>query len=329
MNWDGKRVLVTGAEGFIGSHLVKRLLKEGASVHALVKKGSSLWRIQDSIDRMLIVESDITDPDALKSVIPPSNPQIVFHLAALVDVSRSWELMLPLAETNILGTLHLLLALRDCRLDAFIHTGSSEEYGDAPSPITETQRESPISPYSFSKVAGTHLCRMAAKTFELPVTVVRLFPTYGPFQDGSMFIPSAIRDLLSRKEFKMSPGEQIREFTYVDDVVDAYLAVAACAGARGEILNVGCGMPYRLRDVAALIGDLVGGQGTVRIGALPYRHGEGMVCYCSSRKMRELTGWSPKVPLEQGLRATINWYASHRDHPVDAGGSIQEDSDTR
>ncbi len=209
MNWNGKRVLVTGAEGFIGSHLVKRLLKEGASVQALVKKGSSLWRIQDSIDRMLIVESDITDPDALKSVIPPSNPQIVFHLAALVDVSRSWELIAPLARTNIMGTVNLLSAVREAPLEIFVHTGSSEEYGDAHSPIAETCRESPISPYSFSKVAGTHLCQMAARTFDLPVTIVRLFPTYGPFQDGSMFIPSAIRDLLLRKEFKMSPGEQI------------------------------------------------------------------------------------------------------------------------
>src|SRR4030042_3947357 len=167
MNWNGKRVLVTGAEGFIGSHLVKRLLKEGALVHAIVKKHSSLWRIQDSIDQLVVLESDITDLDFLKSIIPRFEPQIVFHLAALVDVSRSWDLILPLAKTNILGTLNLLLALKDSQFDAFVHTSSSEEYGDAHSPILETQRESPISPYSFSKVASTHFCQMAARTFHL------------------------------------------------------------------------------------------------------------------------------------------------------------------
>ena len=311
MNWNGKRVLITGAEGFIGSHLVRRLLKEGALVHALVKKGSSLWRIQDFLDRLIVLEADITDCDLLQSSIPRFKPQIVFHLAALVDVSRSWELIAPLVQTNIVGTINLLSVVKESPLDAFIHTSTSEEYGDAPSPIEETRRESPISPYSFSKLAGTHLCQMAARTFDLPVTVVRLFPVYGPFQDSSMFIPSAIRDLLLKKAFKMSPGEQMREFTYVDDVVEAYLKVACCPQARGELLNVGNGVAHRIKDVVEIIRRLVGGNANVAVGALPYRKGEGSEIFCDNSKIRQLTGWFPHMSLEEGLRLTVEWYKSY------------------
>ena len=311
MNWDGKRVLVTGAEGFIGSHLVKRLLKEGASVHALVQKDSSLWRIEDCIDKLVVLKTDITDPTSLQSSLPRLKPQIVFHLAALVDISRTWELIAPLVRTNIMGTIHLLSAVKESSLEAFIHTSSSEEYGDARSPIEESRRESPISPYSFSKLAGTYFCQMAARTFDLPVTVVRLFPVYGPFQDSSMFIPSAIRDLLLKKEFKMSPGEQIREFTYVDDVVEAYLKVAHCPGDPGELLNVGSGVACKVKDVIKIIRGLVGGNTTVKVGAIPYRKGEGSEIFCNNHRFRKLTGWSPTVALEEGLRLTVEWYKTY------------------
>lgn len=313
MNWNGKRVLVTGAEGFIGSHLVKRLLAEGCLVHALVNKGSLLWRIEECINRLSLLEADITDPASLQSSVPPLKPQIVFHLAALVDVSRSWDLIAPLARTNIMGTMHLLSAVKESPLEAFVYTSSSEEYGDAPSPIEETRRESPISPYSFSKLAGTHFCQMAARTFDLPVTVLRLFPVYGPFQEGSMFIPSAIRDLLLKASFQMSPGEQKREFTYVDDAVDAFLKVACCPAARGELLNVGsgAGAACKVKDVIEIIRRLVGGHARVDVGAVPYRKGEGGEIFCDNRRIRELTGWSPTVFLEEGLRLTVEWYKNY------------------
>ena len=311
MNWNGKRVLVTGAEGFIGSHLTRRLVQEGALVHALVQKDSSLWRIEDCIDKLVVLKTDITDPTSLQSSLPRLQPQIVFHLAALVDVSRSWELIAPLVRTNIMGTIHLLSAVKDSPLEAFIHTSSSEEYGAMPSPIEEARRESPISPYSFSKLASTHFCQMAARTFDLPVAVVRLFPVYGPFQDSSMFIPSAISDLLLKKAFKMSPGEQMREFTYVDDVVEAYLKVACCPQARGELLNVGSGVAHRIKDVVEIIRRLVGGNANVAVGALPYRKGEGSEIFCDNSKIRQLTGWSPHISLEEGLRLTVDWYKSY------------------
>ena len=311
MSWKGKRVLVTGGGGFIGSHVVKRLLDEGAQVHILFKTHSSPWRIKDRLDQVGIHTSDITDLDSLSSIVSHINPQVVFHLAALVDTSRSWDLVAPMMKNNIVGTIALLTSLRQCNLDVFIYTGSSEEYGDAPSPISECQRESPLSPYSFSKVAGTYVCQMAAKVFDLPLTVVRPFPTYGPFQEGSMFIPSAIRELLLHQEFKMSQGEQRREFNYVGDMVEAYLKVALCPGAGGEVINLGNGIPYKVGEVVEIIKGLIDGETIVRRGALSYRKGEGMECFCNNQKLVALTGWMPKVSLAEGLRITVEWYRAY------------------
>jgi nucleoside-diphosphate-sugar epimerase len=123
-----------------------------------------------------------------------------------------------------------------------------------------------------------------------------------------MFIPSAIKALLVEKEFSMSPGEQRREFNYVDDVVEAYLKAAVCQGARGEVLNVGNGIPYKIKDVVKLIKELIGGNGTVKIGGIPYRRGEGMECISNSEKLMGLTGWAPKVSLEEGLKKTVEYY---------------------
>jgi nucleoside-diphosphate-sugar epimerase len=155
------------------------------------------------------------------------------------------------------------------------------------------------------------LCRMAARTFGLPIIVARLFTVYGPSQEGSMFIPSAIRDLVKSRAFSMSPGEQVRDFTYVDDVVEAYLRLAHCADARGEVVNVGSGIPHTLKEVVSIIRMLVGGETAVEAGALPYRKGEGHEIFCDTRTLRRLTGWSPQVSLEEGLRLTVAWYKKH------------------
>jgi nucleoside-diphosphate-sugar epimerase len=308
MSWQGRRVLITGAGGFIGSHLAKRLVGEGAQVQIILKKDESTWRLDDILDRLDVSEADISHLPSLQTILSRFNPQIIFHLAALVDVSRSWDLVVPMINTNLMGTVNLLTALKGSRVEIFVNTSSSEEYGDVSVPCREDQRESPLSPYSFSKLSGTHLCQMAVKAFDFPVTTLRLFPTYGPFQESDMFIPSAIRTLLAGKEFNMSPGEQKREFNYVDDVIEAYLKVAVCPESRGEVLNVGNNTPYRVRDIIEIIQQLVGGRGTLKVGALPYRKGEGMESFCDNQKLKRFTGWSPRVSLEEGLRLTVEWY---------------------
>lgn len=308
MNWRNKEVLVTGGAGFIGSHLVRKLVVEGARVQVLLKKGEPRWRIQDLLEHLSVWEADLADAASLQSIRAHVHPQVIFHLAAHVDVSQSWDIIHSMIQDNIVGTVNLLTVLRAAGYEKFVYASSSEEYGDAPAPLTEFQREAPISPYSFSKLSSTVFCQMAARTFNLPITILRLFPTYGPFQQGSMLIPAAIHDLFEKKEFRMTAGEQSRDFIYVDDVVEAFFLIAMAKHEKGEVFNVGSGKPRKVKDVVELIKQYIGDAVIVMRGAIPCRTGEGNACYCDNSKIRRLTGWSPRVPLEEGLRITVEWY---------------------
>jgi len=305
-----KKVLVTGASGFIGSHLVRRLLKEGAEVHIFIRKGSSHFRIYDIIPDLIVWEGNLEDWNSTYSCIKNSKPQIIFHLASFRNVERNFELINHMIDTNIKGTVNLIKAVIDEKitLECFINTGTCEEYGNAHTPFHEDQRETPVSPYSASKVATTHLCQMVFKTMELPTITLRPFLTYGPYQDTDMFIPSLIYHCLNGKDFPMTEGTQTREFNYIDDVVDAYLFAAASRGAVGEIINIGNGVEYRIKDVAEKIVNMMDNPIRLLIGALPKRLGETSHFFCSNEKAKELLGWSPKVGLDEGLEKTIRWY---------------------
>jgi UDP-glucose 4-epimerase len=311
MNWEKLPVLVTGAAGFIGSHLVRRLVTAGAAVNVVLKKEATPWRIQDLIDQLTVSECDITDYPSLQNTLSILQPQVVFHLSAHVDVTRSWEFVHSLVQHNIQGTINIITALKDTGFKSFVYAGSSEEYGNLPSPLSESQRESPISPYSFSKLSGTLFCQMAAKTFDLPITVLRFFPTYGPYQAGSMLIPAAIRELLAGREFRMTHGEQRRDFIYVDDVVEAFLRVAACEKTAGEVFNVGTGVPRKVKDVIDIITKQIGKECSVLRGAIPCRKGEGDECYSNNQKLLDVIGWAPKISLEEGLPITVAWYKKY------------------
>jgi len=308
-----KRVLVTGATGFIGSHLTRRLLKEGAEVHVLFRKNSNQFRIKDIIGNLIVWYADLTDYPSICSCIRDSRPQIVFHLATYRNVKRELELIDSMIDINIKGTANLLKALIDekIELECFINTGTCEEYGDSPVPFREDQREMPVSPYSASKVATTYLCQMIFKTMGLPVTTLRPFLTYGPYQDTDMFIPSLIHHCIERRDFPMTEGDQTREFNYVDDIVEGFLLAATSRNAIGEIINIGNGVEYRVKDVAEKIVKMMGDPIRLLIGAIPKRPGENKHFFCNNRKAKRLLGWSPEISLDEGLKKTIEWYKNH------------------
>lgn len=308
MSWHDTEVLVTGGAGFIGSHVARRLLTEGARVHILIKKGEPRWRIQEVLTHLTVWETDLADFASLQHTLFHCNPRVIFHLAALVNSARDWDLVPGMIQNNIVGTANLLMALKDRDCEVIVHTSSLEEYGFLNAPFTEDQRESPVSPYSFSKLSSTIFCQMAARIFNLPIHILRLSPTYGPAQEGPMLIPSAIEALLTKKEFCMTAGEQLRDFIYIDDVVDAFLRIAALRQGFGGIFNVGTGHPRTVADVIAIIQKYTGNNGVVHRGALPYRKGEGMAAFGSSEKLKQLTGWLPSVSLEEGLKKTVEWY---------------------
>lgn len=305
-----KVVLVTGAAGFIGSHLTRLLLEAGAKVHVLLKKDTNQFRIQDFIGNLTVWYADLRDYKSICSCIRNSRPQIVFHLAALKNVTRDAELIEPMIDINIKGTMNLLRGIIEEKiaLECFVNTGTSEEYGDGTAPFREDQREIPVSPYSASKVATTYFCQMLHKSMGLPIITLRPFLTYGPNQDTDMFIPSLIQHCLEGKDFPMTEGDQTRELNYIDDIVGAYILAARCQQAAGEVINIGNGIEYRIKDVAEKIVHMMGDPIQLLIGALPKRPGETKHFLCNNEKARELLGWSPKINIDAGLERTIDWY---------------------
>jgi UDP-glucose 4-epimerase len=300
----GSRVLVTGGLGFIGSHLVRRLLAEGCEVY--VFGNTETCNVSDVLGKIRIHDVDLRRFEDVKRSVEKIKPMKIFHLAAHVNVSRSLDPAMMI-ENNFGGTVNLLKAAESVGYDCLINTGTCEEYGTNPVPFKEDQVPNPVSPYSVSKVKTTLFCQSYQKETGRPIITLRPFLTYGPSQRNNFLIPYIITSSLFGKEIKTTRGEQAREFNYVSDIIDGYILAAASERAVGEIINVGNGKEYKIRDVIRKILDAVGSSVKVD-SSLPYRNGEAMHFYCSNEKARKLLGWRPKTSLDDGLRKTIGWY---------------------
>lgn len=307
--YEGVKVLVTGAAGFIGPHLVGRLVELGAEVYAADLPAANTSRLPK---QARLVLGDLSDPASVRDLMAQVRPVKVFHLAAHSNVARSLAMIDDSLE-DLKTTLNLLRVLPDSACDCFVLTGTCEEYGDNPAPFREDQPFNPVSPYSASKSAAVLYGRMLHKTMGLPIVVIRPLLSYGPGQNTRMFLPSAILAALREEEYPMTGGEQTREFNYVTDTVDGFVRAAVTPAALGEIINVGNGHEYPLRHVVERISALAGKPLKAKFGVLPYRPGETWHFYCDNSKARRLLGWVPRVDLDDGLKRTIEWYRSeHR-----------------
>ncbi len=309
----GARVLVTGATGFIGAQLVARLLAIGASVAIVYRSVSNLHRIADLLPQLDAFEADLEDWLAIRNAVQSIRPQFVFHLGARVDVSRDLHKTRAMIQTNLNGTMHLLLALDGVDYQCFVNTGTCEEYGDNPVPFHESQVVNPVSPYSASKAAATVFCRMLHKTTNSPIVTLRPFLTFGPNQNLERLIPQAIMAALENRDLPMTGGQQTREFNYVTDIVDGYIRAAIQPAALGETINLGSGQPHTLREVVQLIYRLTKSEGEPKFGELAYRTGEAFEFYCDNTKAFNLLKWKPQVSLCDGLQQTIDWYRTWKD----------------
>ena len=302
-------VLVTGAAGFIGSHLANRLAAEGAIVHAVGRPGGD-WSRLDESEHIHRHEVDLAHSDDVASLLNRTQPVKIYHLAANADVSRGFG-TLDKAVGDLDVTLNLIRCLPDLACDCMVVTGTCEEYGKNPTPFREDMAPMPVSPYSASKTASVSFALMYAKTMDLPIVMVRPFLTYGPGQGMNRFIPTAIRATLEEKEFPMTGGEQTREFNYVDDIVDGYVKASITPDAIGEIFNIGNSEERSLRSVVERISVLAGKPLRAEFGAVPYRPGETWSFYSDSSKARKLLGWKPQIEFDEGLKRTIEWYRKH------------------
>lgn len=301
----GCEILVVGGEGFIGRNLVSKLKQLEANVTSIGTKKSG----RSNSDHYICV--DILNREGLIYLLKNRKFDYVFNLSGYVDHSAYSRGGREIIDVHYYGLLNLLEAIDWECLRSFVNVGSGDEYGANMSPQTEAVREAPISPYSSAKVAGTHFLQGLYKRENFPSVVVRPFLTYGPDQDGNRLIPQVIYGCLKNEAFPVSEGAQLRDFCFIDDLIEGIIVAAISENSVGEVFNLASGMPISVRSVIELILEVVG-KGKPMWGKVCYRPGENMCLFASIDKAKSVLGWNPKVSLEEGIRVTVDFYKRNR-----------------
>jgi dTDP-glucose 4,6-dehydratase len=320
MSWNERRVLVTGAGGFIGSHLVDALVERGAHVTALVRYNSrNDWgmleeRFRAGESSVRVIPGDVTDAGCVRKAV--EGIEVVFHLAALIGIPYSYEAPESYARTNMLGTLNVLSASLSAGVGRVVHTSTSEVYGTALyTPIDESHPLQGQSPYSASKIAADKMAEAYFCSFDLPVVTLRPFNTYGPRQSARAVIPTIITQALTGTTIRLGSLDPVRDFTFVADTARAFLLAAEKGGAAGKTIHTGSGIGISIGDLARKILQLVNPGARIITGEERVRPGksEVMRLVCDGRRAWEELGWRPEVSLDEGLSQTIGWVREHLD----------------
>jgi NAD dependent epimerase/dehydratase len=312
VGWAGRSVLVTGAGGFIGSHLVERLVCLGAQVRAFVRYTSSGgWGWLDHSDvkgEIEVAPGDVQD--AARVLAAMDGIDVVFHLAALIAIPYSYSAPFSYVRTNVEGTLNVLEGARKAGVGLVVHTSTSEVYGSALRvPIAEDHPLQGQSPYSASKIGADKLAEAFFLSFGLPVTTIRPFNTYGPRQSARAIVPTIVTQALAGSDVRLGNLAPTRDLTFVEDTVDAYVRLADCPDAVGLVVNVGTGSEISVGELAELALRLVGRDlPIVTEGERTRPEGSEVERLCAdASRARALMGWEPRWTLESGLRETISW----------------------
>jgi NAD dependent epimerase/dehydratase len=312
--WAKKRVLVTGAGGFIGSHLVEALGRHGAQVRAFVRYNSraSVGFLNEALSdlngKLEIVAGDLRDNEAIRQAVKGCD--IIFHLGALIAIPYSYIHPREVAETNFMGTLNVLMACRDLGVERLVHTSTSEVYGTAlRTPIDEGHPLQGQSPYSASKIGADKLVESFYRSYNLPAVTIRPFNTYGPRQSTRAVIPTIITQALSQNTIHLGNLNATRDFTFVEDTVAGFLRGAEAEDVEGGTYNLGTGSEIRIGDLAKLIIKEVGRPVKIVIDSTRLRPDKSEVFQLLSDNSlaHEKLDWEPMVDLEEGLQKTIDW----------------------
>ncbi len=316
MSLKGKHVLVTGAGGFIGSHLTETLVQTGAHTRAFVHyrgNGSSGWLDQSSYkDHVEIMAGDICDRDSVLRAA--RGVDVVFHLAALIGIPYSYHAPSSYIRTNIEGTLNVLQAVRELNVEKVVHTSTSEVYGTARTvPITEEHPLQGQSPYSASKIAADKLAESFHLSFGVPVVTIRPFNTFGPRQSARAVIPTIVTQLLTGDVVRLGNVQPRRDFNYVQNTVDGFILAAEKKEAIGRTINIGSGTEITIAEVTQKIAELLGKTVTIESQQERTRPEDSEVgrLLADNSQARTILGWTPAVSLEKGLSHTIGWIQSN------------------
>lgn len=313
-DWNARKVLVTGAGGFIGSHLVEQLVRTGAHVRAFVRYTSSgqaglLQQLSpDLLAQVELIFGDLRDQDAVRRAM--NGMQKVMHLGALIAIPYSYRHPVEVVETNVLGTLNVLLAGRESGVERIVHTSTSEVYGTARYvPMGEDHPYQGQSPYSASKIGADMLAESFYRSYDLPVVTLRPFNTYGPRQSARAVIPTIITQALVKNVIRLGNLDAKRDLTYVGDTVEGFLKAAEVPGIEGECINLGVGSEVSIQELTDLIMELVGRTIPIEIEPERIRPNKSEVVRLLSdnRLAKERLDWTPRVHLREGLSQTIAW----------------------
>lgn len=321
MNLAGKRALVTGAAGFIGSHLVEELVKHGANVTAFVhyNSGNSMGFLEeiDSVllDQISVTMGDLKDPHGIRSAV--EDQDYVFHLGALIAIPYSYMNPTDVVQTNVLGTLNVAQACKDFQVKRLIHTSTSEVYGTAQYvPMDEAHPLQGQSPYSASKIAADKVIESFYCSYDLPVVTVRPFNSYGPRQSMRAVIPTIIQQALFKNSIQLGNTNATRDFTFVEDTARAFVhAALANDSVHGEVFNAGSGFEISIDELAQKIKTIVGRDIPIEIQNQRIRPPKSEVnrLYSDSSKAKNQIGWETKISLDEGLSRTINYIQNNKD----------------
>jgi NAD dependent epimerase/dehydratase len=318
MKIKGKKVLVTGAGGFIGSHLTEKLVSDGAEVRAFVHYNSrNSWRnlemlpkeTQDTLD---IVSGDVRDPFFVRHVVKDCD--VVLHLAALIAIPYSYIAPRDFVDTNVLGTLNVMQACLDEGVEKVVHTSTSETYGTAKYvPIDEKHPLQGQSPYSASKIGADKIAESYYLSFDLPVATIRPFNTYGMRQSARAVIPTIISQALTNKKVKLGSLRPIRDYTYVSDTVQGFIRMVESDKSVGQVINIGSNSEVVIGNLAEKIISLIGRDAQIVCDESRIRPENSEVerLLCDNTKAMKLLGWEPSVSLEEGLKKTIEWISEN------------------
>ena len=314
MNWSKKSVLVTGAGGFIGSHVTEHLVELGANVKTFVRYNSrNDWGMlellpKDKLNRIEVIMGDLKDVDAVRHA--SNDADIIFHLGSLIAIPYSYIHPRETIETNILGTLNVLMAAKENGVEKIVHTSTSEAYGTARYvPIDEEHPLQGQSPYSASKIGADKIAESFYRSFDLPVAIIRPFNTYGPRQSARAVIPTILTQALTRDKVFLGSLHPTRDYTYVEDVVESFIKVVESPKSIGEVINIGSNFEISIGELAEKIISLIGKNAEIITDPARVRPQDSEVerLWCDNTKAKRILKWKPKTSLDDGLKKTIEW----------------------
>lgn len=304
---ESKTFLITGAAGFVGSCIARRLAETNEETHVIVRESSNRWRLNDVLDRVHLHHADLTSADSLRRVVADVQPDVIYHLAAHGGYPHQTNGE-AIIHANFLGTWNLLQACADVDYKLLVNTGSSSEYGFKSAPMRETDLLEPNSYYAVTKAAQTHLCQYVARSQQRPIVTLRPFSAYGPYEEPTRLIPTVIRNCFEGRDLTLVPPETGRDFVFIDDVVEAYLRVDRLSQLGGEVFNVASGVQRTVREAVECLLRLTGAKVKCNWGGMPSRMWDSQCWVADVTRARAALGWSATTSLEDGLAKTVEWH---------------------